>query len=301
MADQLQPESAESNVLQGYLAAGVTIVVWASAFAGIRFGLESYSPEAMALLRYIVASAVLIVYALITRMPLPDWRDLPQLALMGFLGFTLYNLGLNAGEVTVSAGVASLLIASESVIIALIAVFFMKEKLSLLGWVGIFLSFIGVAVISLIGEDGLYLDPGAILILIAAIGNAFYITGQKAMLKKYGARAFVTYALWLGTLFMLIFLPQLLNEIPDVTPEATLAVIYMGIFPGVIGYIAWSFALSRLPVSIAGSLLYLIPAISMLIAWIWLGEVPGISALLGGTMIIAGVLLVHKKGNVPVL
>ena len=54
-----------------YLAVGLTIVLWASAFAGIRAGLVSYTPEAIALLRYLTASAVLAGYALLTKMPLP--------------------------------------------------------------------------------------------------------------------------------------------------------------------------------------------------------------------------------------
>ena len=61
------------------LALGVTVVIWASAFAGIRAGLEAYAPGHLALLGFLVGSALLFVYALVRRMPPPALRDLPAL------------------------------------------------------------------------------------------------------------------------------------------------------------------------------------------------------------------------------
>lgn len=98
-----------------------TILFWASAFPAIRVALTAYTPGEVAFLRYIVASVVLIGYAAIRRMPLPRLRDCPLIALSGFIGFTLYNVMLNAGEVTISAGAASFIISSEVGIIAVLS------------------------------------------------------------------------------------------------------------------------------------------------------------------------------------
>jgi len=57
------------------LAIAVTLIFWASAFAGIRVGLKAYSPENLVLLRFLTASIVLLVYAIITRMPLPYLKE----------------------------------------------------------------------------------------------------------------------------------------------------------------------------------------------------------------------------------
>ena len=89
------------------LAAAVTVVFWASAFPAIRAGMQAFSPFHVALLRYGTASVVLAIYALVTRMPLPRLRDLPSLALLGLIGFTIYNALLNWGEVTVPSAIAS--------------------------------------------------------------------------------------------------------------------------------------------------------------------------------------------------
>lgn len=135
----------------------------------------------------------------------------------------------------------------------------------------------------------------ALLVLAAAISSAIYSVGQKPYLRRYGALQFTTYAVWFGTLFLLWFLPGLVQEMSTAVPVATWAIIYMGIFPGAIGYVSWFYVLSRLPASQAGSFLYLIPATAIFIAWLWLGEIPGAAAWIGGALILAGVLLVNIR------
>ncbi len=279
------------------LAALTTIVLWASAFAGIRAGLKSYAPEHVALLRYLVAAIVLGVYALLTRMPLPERRDIPRLALLGFFGFSAYNVVLNAGEVGVSAGVASFIVASAPILMALAATTFFGEKLKRWGWVGIVICFVGVSIISLSSGDGFRLEPAALLVLAAAVFQASYSVGQKPMLKKYGARRFVTYAIWAGAAFLLVFLPGLVSEMQTASLSATLAVVYMGVFPGALAYLTWSMVLSRVPASIAGTFLYTVPVFAVVIAWLWLGEVPGALALLGGALVVTGVIVVNTRGR----
>jgi drug/metabolite transporter (DMT)-like permease len=280
-----------------FVGAAVTVVLWASAFAGIRAGLKSYSPESVALLRYLTASIVMLGFAMVKRLPVPEWRDLPGIAAMGFLGFSVYNVALNAGEVSVSAGVASFIVASAPIFMAMIAGLFFGDHLSLKGWGGILLCFLGVTIISFATDDGLNIDPRALLILLAAIVQAMYSVLQRPYLKKYGALAFISYVIWAGTLFLLIFTPRLLIDMKTASTNATLAVIYMGIFPGALAYASWSFVLSRINASVAGSFLYLVPFFAVLIAWLWLGEVPPPIALLGGLLIVCGLLVVNRLGK----
>lgn len=300
-AEKAQTEApALSERTLSYAAAAVTIVLWASAFAGISVGLRSYSPYSVALLRYVVASVLLAVYMAATRQGLPKLRDLPDLFLLGFLGFSLYNVALNAGEAgenAVSAGVASFLIASAPVFIALLAVLFNNERLTGWGWAGISLSFLGVALISLSGENGLQINGRALLVVMAAFSVSIYAIRIKPFLREYGALRTTTYAIWTGTALMLIYTPGMLQEMQTATLESTLAVVYMGIFPGAIGYVAWSMVLSRIPASIAGSFLYMIPLLATLIAWVWLGEVPTVTAFIGGVIVIAGVIVVNRLGK----
>jgi drug/metabolite transporter (DMT)-like permease len=285
----------------GYIAAGVTVLLWASAFAGIRAGLRDYSPTSLALLRYIVASLALLIYAIATRMPLPHWRDVPGIMATGFIGFTVYNVALNAGEQKIEAGVASAIVASGPIYTAIIASIWFKEKLNRRGWFGIMVSFGGVMLITLVGQGSKFsLDWHALLVLTAAVMQALYFVGQKPFLRTYGPLRFATYAIWAGTLFLLIFTPDLIQEAQHASPEGTLAVVYMGIFPGTVAYVCWSLVLSKFPAPIAASFLYLVPAVAVLIAWGWLGERPNAILLIGGMIIVMGVVTVNRQRRVAV-
>jgi len=290
-----------------WLAIAALLLLWASAFAGIRAGMrlspsgavgvDGYGPGELALLRFGTASMVLALYAFAKRMRLPERSELPLIGLTGFLGISVYHVALNFGEVTVQAGAASLLISAAPVFTALLSVAVLKERLTMLGWLGILLAFAGVALIALSGGRGLHFTPGALLILLAATVAAIYSILSKKLLRRHAALAFTCYSIWAGTLPLLVFLPGLLRRLPVAAPQATFAVIYLGIFPAAIAYVLWNYALARMPASLLSSFLYLSPVLASLIAWLWLGEVPALLTLVGGAIAILGVILVQTKGH----
>jgi len=279
------------------LALTITLFLWASAFAGIRAGLKSYEPGHLALLRFLVASAFLVIYGSYKKVKLPEKKDLPMILLIGFLSVTVYHALLSYGEVTVTAGAASLLIASGPIFTALLASSILGEKLKMWGWIGIFISFFGVALISLGEGGGISFDPRAILILIAAFSTSLSFVLQKPYLKKYKFVDLTAYTIWGGTLFLLVFLPGFINDIRTASIDSTLSIIYLGIFPAGIAYLTWTYALAKMPVSILTSFLAISPFLSIIIAWLWLGEIPGSISIIGGLFAIFGVMLVNMKGR----
>ena len=279
------------------VALGVTLVVWASAFPGIRAGLAAYDPAHLALLRFLVASGVLGAYAAVVRLRPPSPRDLPAIFAGGFMGISFYHVLLNTGELTVSAGAASLVANMVPIFTALLASAFLNERLPRAAWVGIALSMLGVTMIAVGDGGGVKADLGVLLILLAAVSQAGFFVLQKRYLLRYTALEFTTYSVWAGTLMLLVYAPGAIDAVRTAPLEATVAVAYLGVFPAAIGYVGWAYVLSAWSASRATTTLFAVPVLAFLIAWAWLGEQPTVLALLGGALALIGVSITRQADH----
>jgi drug/metabolite transporter (DMT)-like permease len=278
------------------MAIAIAILFWASSFASVGAALDEFSPGSIAVFRFGVASLVLLLIALLRKISLPDRKDVPFFLVLGFFGITVYHLAQNYGQTTVTAGSASLIIASVPIFTALLAKAFLKERLSGRGWLGIFISLAGIAIISWGEGDEYAIDAGALLMILAAVSVSLFFVFQKYLHNRYSPLQITTYSIWSGTLYLLVFLPGLLAEINDATVGNIINMVYLGVFPGALAYLAWNYALSKTPASILTSVLNISPVPAIIIAWIWLNEIPTALAIIGGTVAIAGVLVVNRYG-----
>jgi drug/metabolite transporter (DMT)-like permease len=278
-------------------AALITVLFWGSAFAGIRAGLHSYAPAQLALLRFLSASAVLGVFALVTRMRLPALKDVPLVLLLGLLGFAFYNIALNIGELRIPSGPAAVLIQTLPIWTTLAAIIFLGERLRPWGWAGIGVSFAGVLVIGLGKGSGFGLNWGAGLILLASLSASAYNIIQKSMLVRYRPVDITTWAIWAGTLMLVPFSPGLVGQVRAAPLADTLAVVYLGAGPAALAYATWAVVLSRLPATRASSLLFAVPVVAFLVGWVWLGEAPTLIDIAGGVLAMGGVALVNTLGR----
>jgi drug/metabolite transporter (DMT)-like permease len=281
----------------------VVLLLWSSAFAGIRAGLRAYSPGQLALFRFLIASAVLGIYAGIARFRPPALRDLPWLTIAGLFGITLYNLALNWGQTRVSAGAASLLIASTPIWTTVLAMIGLGERLTPLGWGGILASFVGVGVIAKAEGEGLHFSAQAFVILAAALSSGIYNALLKHLVGRYSPLECTAYSIWLGTALMAPWGGGLAHTVRTAPLNATLAIVYLGVFPAATAYVGWAYLLSHGPAGRTSTFLYLTPVFAIWIAWIWLGEVPKKLSMIGGAIALCGVILVHLwgRGNVEPL
>jgi len=279
----------------------LVILLWGSAFAGIKHGLEGYSPEQLSFLRLLVGSLTLAFYAAITKMKLPEMKDLPVIFLFGFLGFAVYQTALNFGEQTVNAGAASLLVSTSPVFIGLLGRIFFQERVGRMYWTGAAISMVGIFLISTESGGGFELGMGVVFILIASLSESLYFVFQKKYLKKYGPLPFTAYTIWTAAFLMSFFAPGTLTQIASAPLGSTVSAVYLGVFPTVIAYFALAYIMAKSGASEAASSLYLTPAASFLVAWVWLGEVPSFLTIAGGMTTLLGVSLTYlpKRKELP--
>lgn len=281
------------HVSRPALALAAIAVLWASAFVAIRVGVAGYGVAGLSFARLAVASLALAVAAPLLKVRLPRARDLPLIAVCGASGMAAYQLLLNWGEVHVPAGTASLLVATAPVFSVLLATAFLGERLRPTAVAGSAVALAGAAVIALAGGDARY-SAGAWLVLAAAVVQAIYHTASKPLLRHRTGLEVACYAIWSGTLFLLPLAPQAVTAAAHATPAATAAAVFLGVFPSAVGFVAWGYAVARRTVTAATATLYLIPPITLVLAFLWLGELPAPVAVAGGLISIAGVTLIHR-------
>ena len=274
------------------LAAAVTVVLWASAFVAIRSAGQDFSPGALALGRLLPASAVLGVISLSQRAGWPPRAAWPGIVATGALWFGVYMVALNWGEQHVDAGTAAMVVNVGPILIALLSGWLLREGLRRSLLLGITVSFAGVILVGIATSTSH--SPsllGLMLCLLAAVSYAVAVISQKPALRHASALQVTTFGCALGTIACLPFTGQLLSQLATAPVTATLSVIYLGVFPTAVAFTTWAYALSRTSAARMGATTYLVPALTVLLGWAILGEVPTWLALAGGALCLAGVAL----------
>lgn len=276
------------------LALLVSVALWSTAFVGIRWGISSYSPGSLSLLRFLVASVCLIPPLFASRPRLPKAKEWGGIAMVGLIGIAAYSVLLNTGEKTVPAGIASFIVSQTPVITAVLAVLFLRERIDRITILGIAISAGGVTLIVL--GEGLQIDfsLGLLIIALAAICGSMHSVFQKPLLNTMPLAQVIAYATWAGTLALMVFAPTLLDEIGNASFESTAAAVYLGIVPAAMAQWCWAYGLKHTSVINATLYLYTMPILTTLFGWLFLGEAPTLYALVGGVIALFGAALVQR-------
>lgn len=280
-----------------FMIAFITVILWSTAFPSIRASLlGGYTPGHLVLMRFLIASAIFLLYALLAnvRFNLPKRKHLPQIILLSLIGISLYHASITYGQQTVTAGTTGLIIGSAPIFTALIATFVLKEKMSTISWIGLIIGFIGISMVSLgTAGPGLSVDRGIFFILIATIATSVFFVFQKPLFIHYKPIELIAYFTWFGTIPFLLFIPGFFDTVQHATLEANLAAIFVGIFPAAIAYALWGIALSLGNANTVATMLYIEPVFVIIIAWFWLNEWPSTLSLIGGSIAIISVFFVN--------
>ena len=286
-------------------AAAVTVVLWASAFVSIRSAGGHFSPGALALGRLLVASLALGVLWLISGDGWPPRAAWSGIAGSGVLWFGLYMITLNWGEREVDAGTAAMVVTIGPILIALLGGWLLREGFPRRLGAGMAVSLAGAVVVG-ISESGAT-GPGAghspilgvALCVVAAVCYAAGVVFQKPALGHASAIQVTTFGCFAGTVTCLPFAGQLVSQLGSASAGDVGNVVYLGLFPTMLGFTTWAYALARTPSGKVGATTYAVPALVVLMSWLILGQVPRWLTLAGGALCLAGVAVSRGKKRSP--
>ena len=275
-------------------AGGITLVMWASAFVVIRHVAHDISPGALGAGRLVVAALIVLPLVLRRGWVQPTRQEWVLLLACGVGWFGVYNLALNEGERRVDAGTAAMIIQIGPIVVAVLAVWIFGEILHKWLVVGMVVGFGGVAIIARGYSGGGQGDlVGILLVVVAAAMYAVGVLSQKSLLRRIPSVQVVFVSFVIGALVCLPFAHDLVSVVTE--GGSTLWwTVYLGVFPTAVAFTTWAFALTHTDAGKLSLTTFLVPAITTLIAWALLDEVPPALTFLGGALAIVGVLLTRR-------
>jgi drug/metabolite transporter (DMT)-like permease len=287
----------QSRPVLPLLAVATTLVLWASAFVGIRHLGDDFSAGPLSLGRLVVGAVALALVAVPAGLPRPTARQWGSIAAIGLLWFGVYNVALNAGEQRVDAGTAAMLIQVSPILIAVLAAVFLGERFTTYLAVGLVLAFSGVAVIGLAtsGDGGDRDLLGVLLCLVSAVVYSISLVIQKPLVAQLSPVHITWLACTIGAISCLPWAGQLVDEAGAAPLSSSLWLVYLGVFPTAIAFSTYAYALHHMSASSLGVTTYLVPPLTIVMALVFLGEAPPPIAYLGGVLALVGVAVARRK------
>jgi drug/metabolite transporter (DMT)-like permease len=224
---------------------------------------------------------------------------------LGILGNVFYQQFFIFGLANTRAGIASVLLAGTPIVTTLLSSLAGHERIRPLIWAGVAASFGGIVLVVLSGAQ--HVVPGEntllgdVLMVAATIAWATYSVGSRPLVDRYGSIAVTAWTLWVGTVgICIIGLPATLRvDLGAIDAAAWFAIVYAGALSIGVAYLIWYHGVRAIGNTRTSAYSNLTPIVALIVAWLWLGEVPSAGQLLGAAIIIGGVMLVQVAARRP--
>jgi drug/metabolite transporter, DME family len=284
-----------------FLLLAASIVIGSVSFTLVQLALEELSPLTLATGRVVVSAAMFAL--VIVRSP---WRRTPvfpgdrvRLFLCGFGGSAVFHLLFNWGQHQVSVAVAAVMMATYPVLTAMGEVVFLHHRLRRAQVAGLVVSTAGCVLIGVTsgGTGGEMAVLGAMVVLLAAITWAAVTVATRSIGHRYDSWWLNTPGTVAGALVMLVLDIPRLGEFADLSWKGWLAVIWLGSASSAFIYYSMARVMTVVSATTATSISTVVTPLSVLVAWVWLGELPTLVEVVGGLVVIAGVMLVVRNSD----
>jgi drug/metabolite transporter (DMT)-like permease len=277
------------------------MVIWAANFIVVKDAITVLPPVGFTFLRYGLASLGLLAILRwsegTVRLPRPDTL---RILVLGALGFGLYQMLWTTGLQSIPAGDSALIIASTPVLVAVLAVVSGADTLTPLKFAGAVLSFLGVVVVIAAGV-GISLSGsavGSVLTIAAATCWASYTAFAAPVLRTHSPLMLTTWATIGGTIVLFpLGMWQLLSPagLGHVTAAQALpvllAIAYSGLLAAAIANVVVFNGVRLLGPTRVITLQSFVPAMAVVLAYLFLAEPIRPAQVVGGAIIVAGVAL----------
>lgn len=301
MRGRRQPVVANEPMVSvpvAYAFMGLTVLLFATAYAGIRFMLDTMDAMPFTSLRLTMAAMALGAMGVLLRIHRPALTDLPRIIAAGLCGFTFYHIALNYGAATISAGQASLLASTIPLWTAFAAWKILGEVVERRHWLGLVVSVVGVAVMTLTPGE-LSIPFGTLFVLLSAMFGGVNIVLQKSLLSRYRPFDLTVWVILFGSLPLILWMPTQVEAVASLSSTHWAVMLYLSLVPIGIGYWISTIALTALPAYRQSQFLLLVPPVAALVAWLVLGEVPTARMALGGLVVLLGVAVTLRRKPRP--
>lgn len=278
-------------------------LLWGGTFAAGRVLAGQMGPYSAAFLRFAIASLLLVWLTLRSegRLPNMDLKLTLAVLLLGMTGVFGYNLCFFTGLVTVPAGRAAVMVASNPIFIALGAALFFGEPLTRNKGVGIVLSVTGaVWVISRGDPPALlagHLSSGDLWIMGCVVSWVSYSLLGKLVMGHLSPLAAVAMSCLAGT--ALLAVPALHEGLAAALPDISLlswgCLAYLGVLGTVVGFTWFYEGVRSIGPSKAGVFINFVPVSAVTIGALVLGEPVDASLVVGGLLVISGTWFANRR------
>jgi drug/metabolite transporter (DMT)-like permease len=277
-------------------------LLWAGSFIAGKWAIQDFSPEITSLLRFLLASVVLLPFAFRRPPAREAWkiRNLGVVFLLGLTGMFGYHVLFYYSLKYTSAGNASLIISTDSLLTVLLAVLFLKERLSARKATGIAIGFAGVVWVISDGALTHLLvhgpNRGDLLALAAALAWAVYSVLSKPIAHLFPSfdLSWMTYVVGLVLLSPWLLAQEARHSLVTATPWGWASVAYMALFATGIGYFLYLKGIHEIGAVATSKYIFLVPVYVLALAWVFLGEPVPLHKVAAAGVIILGLWIAEE-------
>lgn len=284
-----------------YISLVFTMLLWGGTFIAGRLLAASAEPASAAFLRFLIASAAMLVVTRLVekRLVIPTKNMWIPLILLGMTGVFAYNVFFFSGLQLIGAGRASLIISCTPLVITIFAAIFLRERLTPLKAFGVLLSLTGAIIVISNGHPGSLFTGGfgpgeQALIGCVLSWSAYSLIGRSVLVTLSPLNA-VCYSSIIGTILLSIPAASegLFYRLSTISSLEWASLAYLGIGGTALGFSLYYQGIKKIGATRAGIFINLVPLFSILLSWLILGESVESIVLAGGLLVLTGVTLTN--------